>query len=317
MILLDQFESTRQLLISFAPFFKGISLFLSLSLFAASISNKFRKYGKYIIYSSFMFYLSCFIFISIFHYQIYKSVQLLIPQAGINVRLAAPLWIESEKLFFWLLLFLFFSSIFIKVIEHSGLYAPFFAISGIFLAIVSFYNPFHNPLPQLTSEIYAINSAFQNFEYGKVMKFFGRIKYYYNTVYMWTHPPLLFLSYALFTLSLPGLIYSLFTNRKKRIIYEYNAYTFIKLGYIFLSAGMLIGFPWAVQAWHGQAWWWSPKINVSIMMWLFYSAYLHGRLYLGKKYVGRFTILLGILSFLSLIFTYATTYLIPGVHSYV
>jgi ABC-type transport system involved in cytochrome c biogenesis permease subunit len=79
---------------------------------------------------------------------------------------------------------------------------------------------------------------------------------------------------------------------------------------------MLIGYPWAVEAWQGQSWWWSAKINVSITMWLLYTAYLHARLYIGRRFTGRFSLILAIVSFLSLIFTYLTTYLIPGVHSY-
>ena len=46
---------------------------------------------------------------------------------------------------------------------------------------------------------------------------------------------------------------------------------------------MLLGFPWALMSWQGESWWWSGKVNMSIMMWLLYTAYLHARLYLRTK----------------------------------
>ena len=78
---------------------------------------------------------------------------------------------------------------------------------------------------------------------------------------------------------------------------------------------MLLGFPWALMSWRGEAWWWSGKVNMSIMMWLLYTAYLHGRLYLRRAGMWRWVAVLAVLSFAALVLTYLTTYVIPGAHS--
>jgi ABC-type transport system involved in cytochrome c biogenesis permease subunit len=78
---------------------------------------------------------------------------------------------------------------------------------------------------------------------------------------------------------------------------------------------MLLGFPWAISAWQGEAWWWSGKVNMSVMMWILYTAYLHGRLYLRRQGMWRWVAVLAVLSFVALVLTYLTTYVIPGAHS--
>jgi cytochrome c biogenesis factor len=128
---------------------------------------------------------------------------------------------------------------------------------------------------------------------------------------MWTHPPLLFVSYAALTLSFGSAIAS-FSDANS----EKYSYTWAKIGYLLLTAGIVLGYPWALIAWKSEPWWWSPKINVSLMMWLFYSSYLHSRLYLHKRGFFKFTQGLNIASYSVLLFTYITTYLIPGVHTY-
>ena len=87
-----------------------------------------------------------------------------------------------------------------------------------------------------------------------------------------------------------------------------------KFGYILLTAGMLIGYPWAIEAWP-ENWWWDPKICSSIMMWLFYSAYLHIRIYSHKKLMWHFEAVLGVLCYVSLVFTYVMSYFFKGEHT--
>ncbi len=82
-----------------------------------------------------------------------------------------------------------------------------------------------------------------------------------------------------------------------------------------LTVGLLIGYPWAVDAWRGEPWWYDPKINVTLMMWVLYSAYLHSRLYIHRKGMWMATAVLGQLAFLGVVITYLTTYVIPGIHS--
>ena len=101
---------------------------------------------------------------------------------------------------------------------------------------------------------------------------------------------------------------------KKDDVYDKIAYSHAKIGYLLLTVGMLIGYPWAVLAWDGD-WWWDSKINGSIMMWVLYSAYLHTRIHLCKRSMWEVTAILGIVCFISLIFTYLLTYVVPGIHS--
>jgi ABC-type transport system involved in cytochrome c biogenesis permease subunit len=129
---------------------------------------------------------------------------------------------------------------------------------------------------------------------------------------MWTHPPMLFIAYASLVVTFVGCVFMLFRREK---IFDRISYNHAKVGYLLLTVGMLIGYPWAVVAWEGTDWWWDPKINGSIMMWVLYSAYLHTRIYLKRRNMWRATAVLGIICFLSLVFTYLLTYIAPGIHA--
>jgi len=103
---------------------------------------------------------------------------------------------------------------------------------------------------------------------------------YYNAWYMWVHPPLLFLSYGAFVVAFAALVRAL-AKRSEEL--EAVAAGWARIGYLPLTAGILLGVPWALMAWTDQAWWWSGKVNLSLMMWLLYSAWLHARLYLRNR----------------------------------
>jgi ABC-type transport system involved in cytochrome c biogenesis permease subunit len=126
------------------------------------------------------------------------------------------------------------------------------------------------------------------------------------------HPPMLFISYASLVITAAACVFML---RKREKVYDDIAYRYAKIGYILLTTGMLIGYPWAIEAWKDSAWWWDPKISGSIMMWVLYSAYLHARIYSGRMWSA--TACLGIICFASLVFTYLLTYIVPGIHSVV
>ena len=125
---------------------------------------------------------------------------------------------------------------------------------------------------------------------------------------------MLFIAYASLIITFAACVYMLI---KKDKLYDEIAYSYAKIGYILLTTGMLIGYPWAIEAWKDSAWWWDPKISGSIMMWVFYSAYLHSRIYASKDKMWKTTAYLGIICFASLIFTYLLTYIVPGIHSVV
>ncbi len=251
-----------------------------------------------------------------FHWRLYQVAVVVDPATqSITGRVAVPLWVESEKLFVWALVLAALAAVLKRHAEelHPGLCV---GVAILVLGAAFQGRPFTEPLPgflgQYTGYLTAMRAspaaaqaAFQGME--------GARQFYYNTWYMWVHPPLLFLSYGAFAVSFVATVRTWLTRYSA---YETTAYRWARLGYLPLTFGMLLGFPWAILAWSGESWWWSGKVNMSIMMWLLYTAYLHGRLYLRRKGMWRLVLALSLLSFLVLVLTYVTTYIVPGAHSY-
>lgn len=321
MISFSAYHSYRNLLIHLAPYFKVISLFFGILTLIIAIKppRKFMKLSLVLTLISFAFLTASLILLGVFHNIIFSATYLSIPGLPEPLKLRVPLWIESAKIFFWTLLTVLIQLSFIIFNKNEEAIRITLIATSTMLITTGIFDPFSNPFPQLNQELNNLEAAIQSgltpASIAYLMNFFYRAKYFYNSQYMWIHPPLLFLSYAFFVLAFPIQFYLLF-KKDLNLVLENTSYVLIRSGYLFLTAGMLIGYPWAVEAWQGQSWWWSAKINVSITMWLLYTAYLHARLYIGRKFAGRFSLFLGIISFLLLIFTYLTTYLIPGVHSY-
>ena len=176
--------------------------------------------------------------------------------------------------------------------------------------------PFSQPLPSFFGQYYgylqatlaggaSAQAAYAGMESAR--------QFYYNAWYMWVHPPMLFFSYAAFAISFVATIEMI---RTRRASFEYTAYGWARFGYVWLTFGMLLGFPWALSAWTGEAWWWSGKVNMSLMMWLLYTAYLHARLYLRQRGMWKAVAAVAVLSFVILVLTYVATYVVPGAHSY-
>lgn len=275
-----------------------------------------------------------FIIIAWFHIRIYQTIELIYPPelsnymsanmgiAVTSLRFAVPLWIETEKLYFWTLcLSIFLAAIGLQYDFSRTKMTALFSSSlnimlSIFMALSYLAHPFKEPLPGLHSEIsgwyQAAGTGDPNILYGALYQLYFRIIYYYNSEYMWTHPPMLFIAYASLVVTFVGCVFMLFRREK---IFDRISYNHAKVGYLLLTVGMLIGYPWAVMAWEGKDWWWDPKINGSIMMWVLYSAYLHSRIYVKRHNMWRATAILGIICFLSLVFTYLLTYIAPGIHA--
>lgn len=276
---------------------------------------------KKILYVHAGLYLIGFVLLIWFHNRIYETVLIEYPvvlRQMIPVessRFIIPLWIENEKLYFWTLVTLLFM---ITMQRRKDVTAFLGLLSSVLSGIVYFYsNPFNDPLPQVHSEIIQWYTALNSVDpviFQIAGTLYGRITFYYNSTYMWTHPPMLFIAYASLIVTFAACVYMLF---KKNIIYDEIAYRHARIGYILLTTGMLIGYPWAIEAWKDSSWWWDPKIGGSIMMWVLYSAYLHAHIYIGKGKMWKTTAMLGIICFVSLIFTYLLTYIVPGIHSVV
>ncbi len=288
-------------------------------LFLIKRDNRYSNFLVKSLYISTGLYVLGFSILIWFHLQIYNSVLIVYPAALRQIipveesRIFPPLWIESEKLYFWAMCSSIFAVVFRQrkeILSFTGV------ILSIFSVIVYFFsNPFENPLPTLHEEItqwYASLplSDMTIFQISGML--YGRITYYYNSAYMWIHPPMMFIAYASLIITFAACVYMLFRKERQ---YDETAYRYAKIGYILLTTGMLIGYPWAIEAWKDSAWWWDPKISGSIMMWVLYTAYLHSRIYVNKMW--RTTALLGIICFASLVFTYLLTYIVPGIHSVV
>lgn len=250
-----------------------------------------------------------------FHWSLYQAAIIVSPQGQLVTRVATPLWIESEKLYMWAVVVCVMTLLARKYRDEME------PILGVIVGLLSagaiiISRPFTEPLPQFLSQYdqylgamgsgqaQAMNGAFQGMSQAA--------QYYYNAWYMWVHPPLLFISYGAFVVAFAGIVLMIVHRRGR---YEQVAYEWTKIGYLALTFGMLLGFPWAIMSWSGEAWWWSGKVNMSIMMWLLYTAYLHSRLYLRRRGMWRWVAAIALIAFLSVVLTYITTYLVPGAHS--
>ncbi len=280
-----------------------------------------------------------FVWICWFHYQIYLTLPLELPDnmvAWLNNQLEAmnsrsayglpllspshpprytvPVWIENEKYYFWFMCYSIMALIAHYRIHHHRLRALLHLLLSAQILILFFASdPFSTPLPGFFAEVRPWFEAAQSprEQIGLFMRLYPRMVFYYNASYMWVHPPMLFLSYACITLTF---VTSVFMLVKRDEAIETAGYDFAKLGFLLLTVGMLIGYPWALKAW-GPNWWWDPKICSSIMMWSVFSTYLHTRLYAGRPAMWYFTSALGILCFLAMIFTFLTSLFFPGEHT--
>ncbi|MFA5099791.1 MAG: c-type cytochrome biogenesis protein CcsB [Candidatus Omnitrophota bacterium] len=142
------------------------------------------------------------------------------------------------------------------------------------------------------------------------------------------HVTFCFLGYACFVLAFCFAVLYLWQERelKSRKVDRYFfrlpsvglldslGYKMIAFGFVFLSLGIISGSVWAQRAW-GSFWSWDPKETWSLIMWLVYLVYLHGRLTRGWK--GRKSAYIAILGFIIMLFTYlGVSFLLPGMHSY-
>lgn len=252
-----------------------------------------------------------------FHWRVWSLAIVVDPASGQTVgRIAVPLWVESEKLYVWALIVALMG---LAAREARDELLPGIGaiVAALVLGAVLWGRPFTHPLPsffgQYAGYVQAMASGVPQAAQSAFEGIQGSRQYYYNTWYMWVHPPLLFFSYGAFAVSF---VATLLAVVRRHSSYERLAYHWARLGYLPLTAGMLLGFPWAILAWSGQSWWWSGKVNMSIMMWLLYTAYLHGRLYLRRRGMWRWVLALSLLSFAILVLTYLATYVVPGAHSY-
>jgi cytochrome c biogenesis factor len=291
-------------------------LALSITLAIFAVFPKLRDHARFVSLALFLTLTAGWLLLAYFHQQISVSLVLSDPTGQLPPgRFYIPPYIENEKFYFWTLVLA--ALVVLNRHRDRAWRAALHGTLAIF-GIVTYFtsNPFAEPLAQFHAgwTQYAAATAgnanimIQSQAYHSLH---GRMEGLYNSPYMWIHPPMLFIAYATFVVAFVGSIFML----AKKIEYEKLAYAYAKPGYILLTIGILIGYPWAVQAWSGEPWWYDPKINLTLMMWVFYSAYLHARLYMHRPGMKVGTALTAYFSFLAVVVTYVSTYVIPGIHA--
>lgn len=146
--------------------------------------------------------------------------------------------------------------------------------------------------------------------------------------WMAVHVTLCFLSYACFVLAFCFAVMYIWQEKelKSRKVDAFFfrlpaiefldrlGYRAIVFGFIFLTLGIISGSVWAARAW-GAFWSWDPKETFSLILWLLYLVYLHGRLISGWR--AKISAYLAIIGFAVMLFTYlGVSSLLPGLHSY-
>lgn len=132
-----------------------------------------------------------------------------------------------------------------------------------------------------------------------------------KTFWFESHVALSFFSYALFGIA--AILGGLWLLRKdpRTELLQYKA---ILVGYCFFSAAMIFGGIWAFYAW-GTYWLWTPKELFTVILWLYYSLYLHARL--RPSWAGKPVVILGICGFAVVMFTYlGVSLLMKSSHSF-
>ncbi len=255
-----------------------------------------------------------------YHFAIRQTTPILDPFEATELgRFALPLWIEGEKLFFWSLCLGLLAMLAYRK-SDLGSFPRLLEGAWAILTITAILTgrPLADPLPRFDQEIQMYREvllfADPQTQWRVTQMMYGRMVGFYNSAYMWIHPPILFLSYAALT---PAFVASLAMAIRPENLWERLSYGYARFGYLLLTFGLLLGYPWTKAAWSNLPWWWDPKVNMSLMMWVLYTAYLHAHLYVNRQPLKRTVAILGTLSFLSLVLTYITTYVVPGLHSYV
>jgi len=119
-----------------------------------------------------------------------------------------------------------------------------------------------------------------------------------RTYWFELHVALSFFSYALFGIA--AVLGALYLRRREAAT-ERLQYKAAFVGYGLFSLSMIFGGVWAYLAW-GTYWLWTPKELWTVLLWAYYSLYLHGRLVPG--WAGRRSAALGMAGFAVVMFTY-------------
>jgi cytochrome c-type biogenesis protein CcsB len=95
---------------------------------------------------------------------------------------------------------------------------------------------------------------------------------------------------------------------------ERNLYRVCQVGFVIITAGIILGAVWANESW-GRYWGWDPKETWAFITWLLYGVFIHGRM--AGWFRGPRAAIWGIIGFYSVLFTFfGVSFVLPGLHSY-
>ncbi len=111
----------------------------------------------------------------------------------------------------------------------------------------------------------------------------------------------------------PGVVRRLFDHLPELADMDRTIYHTIAFGFPLLTMVIITGAVWAQYVW--QKWWsWDPKETASLVTWLVYAAYLHGRRQ--RNWRGSTSANFAMAGFVAVLFTYAGVNFLNSMHSY-
>ena len=146
-----------------------------------------------------------------------------------------------------------------------------------------------------------------------------------RSYWLYLHVVTAFTGYAGFTVAFGGavayLLKEYFPNNRfankllpSKSVLDEITYKSIAIVFPVWTASIILGAAWANEAWGGY-WSWDPKEVWSLIVWLFFGAYLHARQLMGWK--GKKVAWLVVFGFITvLICFFAVNLYFPGLHSY-
>ncbi len=146
-----------------------------------------------------------------------------------------------------------------------------------------------------------------------------------RSYWLYIHVVTAFIGYAGFTVAFGGAVAYLIKEKFKdnefisrflpsKDVLDEITYKSIAIVFPVWTASIILGAAWANEAWGGY-WSWDPKEVWSLIVWLFFGAYLHARQLMGWR--GKRVAWMVVFGFITvLICFFAINLYFPGLHSY-
>ena len=141
-----------------------------------------------------------------------------------------------------------------------------------------------------------------------------------QSVWFIPHVIVYIFAYAMLGMASLTAFYGIYCYKKEQEVHVVFAVIdqLIKVGYVFLTFGLLFGALWAKEAW-GHYWTWDPKETWAFITWLGYLVYLHHKYNHKEKKPFQSFLIVGIAFILLLICWFGVNYLPTAqmsVHTY-